>query len=108
MAAHMIHMMTGKWPKIDSASPSTNNWQDEDWYTYLPKAGYGKFVSFIESGNHYVGIGGRNEEFGNKGIIVWFEKVDQDNKRVVVSSYLDRKYWIGSIKPEEFVWVQID
>ncbi len=107
--AHMIHMTTGKWLKdIPTNSTTISDWLAKDWYNYLPKVGYKNFISFLEPGRHYIGIGDSNEEFGRQGIVVWFEKIDYDNRRAIVSSYQNYGYWIGSVKPEEFVWIQID
>lgn len=106
--AHMIHMMTGKWPKDLPNNSEITDWLAKDWYMYLPKVGYKNFVSFLEPGCHYIGVGDSSEEFGEQGTVVWFEKIDQRNKRAIVSSYQNYEYWIGSVKPEEFVWIRID
>lgn len=104
--AYKIYEYTGTWPQ----RKNRKRYDAWNWVTFLEQAGYGKTTTCLEDGEHYVGILKKAEHFKKTyewGLVIWSEKVSYDKTRVQATTYLDKKFQIMSVNPNNYVWVKI-
>lgn len=102
--AHMIRLFTGIWPQRKIRA----RYDAHSWQEFLRQAGYSQEVTVFERGCHYVGISDDVEKWGEYGFVCWLEKPSgRRDLRTVVSSYVDKHYWVGEVNPAEFKWIKI-
>ena len=101
--AWKIFESTGKWPQ----SKTPRRFEARDWKDFLEEAGYDTIVTEPLRGHRYVGI--KEHDCGIEGDVVWFEKVQDffHKDRVTISTYRNKKHFIGAVDPKEYLWIQI-
>lgn len=98
--AWKIFEATGQWPQRKTKI----RMDAKNWRTFLREAGYGEIVAHPSVGGKYVGI---NPRFGEWGIVVWYEGDGTNPDQVVVSSYVDKKFYYTQVNFAEYDWIKI-
>lgn len=74
------------------------------WGELLEAQGYRQTSPRPDDHRHYVGI---DPDFGEYGVVVWFEHLSNDLACVMVSSYIDKQFWYGEVLFNDFAWYEI-
>ncbi|MBR2709140.1 hypothetical protein IKE98_02325 [Candidatus Saccharibacteria bacterium] len=97
--AWKIFEETGTWPR----KTSSERLDAKRWVQFLQEAGYSKVVDHPSEGHRYVGV---NPDIGEWGLVVWLEEKHKKGK-VLVSSYVKKRYKKWWVKEKDFTWVLI-
>jgi len=98
--AWKIYEVTGTWPQRKThIRMDAKNWQQ-----FLGEAGYNEVVEFPAIGGRYVGI---NPDEGEFGVVVWYEGDAVVPGLVVISTYKNKKFYIGTDKIAAYKWIKI-
>ena len=102
--AWKIFELTGRWPK----KKTRERLDAKRWIQFLYEAGYPVVLDSpaqISESGHYVGV---NKDYGEFGLVVWFEGTNHNDPSLVnVSTYINKKFYFGFIDPKKYIWVKI-
>ena len=96
--AWKIFETTGVWPQ----KTSNERLDAKRWQQFLYEAGYHQICTELRIGCNYVGI---DPTYGEWGLVVWVEELQSD--KVLVSSYVNKKFKVWTVDPKDYLWVQI-
>ena len=101
--AWKIFEATGRWPQRKTPI----RLDADNWLAFLSEAGFDDIVDSPDPNYHFVGI---NQDDGEWGITVWYERTDESGD-VKVSTYRDKTYSYETIFKEEvrkYIWIRIN
>ena len=98
--AWKIYEQTGRWPQ----KTAKIRLDAKNWIRFLREAGYPDIVAYPSVGGKYVGI---KPDVGEFGLCVWFEGEAPEKDMAVASSYVDKVFFLDTVKVADFTWVRI-
>lgn len=106
--AYKIFESVGKWP-MRTVAKRYDAW---DWEEFLRDAGYSEISTQPKTGcvgvlREDAELKDSNPEIREYGLVVWAEKVIPEKERVIVSTYLDKRFTTLNVDKKDFVWVVI-
>jgi len=112
--AWKIRELTGHWPTKpvipkgpEHAAEIARRERPHDakyWNEFLEAQCYWQTSPYLYDGRHYIGI---DPNFGEYGIVVWFEHLCDESTHAIVSTYVDKKFWCGKVHVDNFTWFEI-
>ena len=98
--AWKIYEVTGTWPQRKThIRMDAKNWQ-----LFLGEAGYNEVVELPTAPGRYVGI---NPDEGEFGMVVWYEGDAVVPGLVVISTYKNKKFYVGTDETTAYKWIKI-
>ncbi|MBQ6355183.1 hypothetical protein IJJ18_02065 [Candidatus Saccharibacteria bacterium] len=104
--AYKIFEYVGTWPQ----RKTRRRYDAWDWVEFLEQAGYNQKTTCLVNGQRFVGVLKKTdvfEKFYEWGLVVWLEEVSYDKTEAKVTTYLDKKYKILTVNPDNYTWVRI-